>query len=61
MPFKERGHVREGMLNHHFCTGKEALRFVLCKRWRKQVLTTDTVCESGSFPVVMSFKKTQEL
>ena len=40
---------------------KTVVRFALCKRWPKQVITTDTVRESGGFAVMTSFKNTREL
>jgi len=44
-----------------FAQGKETLRFTLCKRWPKEVITTGSVRESGGFSVMTSFKKTREL
>ena len=43
--------------NRHLCAG----RFAMCKRWPKQVITTDTVRETGGFAVMTSFKNTREL
>ena len=40
---------------------KTVVRFALCKRWPKQVITTDTVRESSGFAVMTSFKNTREL